>query len=70
MQITQGNLVMVGVNTLTPQVYFNGKQVEGVVGIRIDWEADEQRVKLKVNGTDDSTYQALLAAGIHIKMEH
>ena len=70
MQITQGNLVLIGVNTPTPQVFFNGALVQGVTGIRVDWENDEQRVKLKVNGTDHTTYQALLAAGVHLKMEH
>lgn len=70
MQIVQGSLVIIGANTPAPVVLLNGKPVEGVVGIRVDWEADEQRVKLKVNGNDDAMYQALLAAGVHIKKEH
>jgi hypothetical protein len=67
MQIVQGSLVIIGANTSTPQVLFNGHQVAGVIGIRIDWEQDEHHVKLKVNGTDDSTYVALASAGVQIK---
>lgn len=67
MQIAQGNLVIVGANTQTPHVFFNGLPVSGITGIRVDWENDEQRVKLKVNGTDTDMYNALRAAGIIVK---
>ena len=66
-QVTQGSLTMVGLNTPTPQVFWNGKTVTGIVGIKVDWEDDEQRVKLKVNGTDDALYAEMLAGGINIK---
>lgn len=69
-QTAQGNLVLVGLNTDTPSVFWNGAPVEGVTGIRVDWEHDEQRVKLHVNGADDATYVALASAGVQIKKEH
>lgn len=69
MNVVQGSLVLIGVNTPTPIVLFNGEKVPGITGIRVDWEADEQRVKLKVAG-DSPLYTALLSAGVHIKKEH
>jgi hypothetical protein len=69
MIITQGNLVMLGLNTDAPQVYFNGNQVTDVTEIKIDWEHDEQRVKLKVNGTQDELYMQLVEAGVTVKKE-
>lgn len=67
MQIVQGSLVIVGAHTATPTVLFNGLPVIGVIGIRVDWDHDEARVKLRVNGTDDATYVALASAGVTIK---
>lgn len=65
---TIGSLVMVGLNTATPQIFWNGKLVSGIVGIRVDWESDEQRIRLMVNGTeDDATYAEMLVAGVNIK---
>jgi hypothetical protein len=69
-QIAQGSLTMIGLNTPTPQVFWNGKLVEGIVSIRTDWESDEQRVTLKVNGTDDATYIALATAGVRIRKDN
>lgn len=67
MQIAQGNLVIIGANTQAAQVFFNGLPVSGITGIRVDWENDEQRVKLKVNGADTETCNALRAAGVIVK---
>jgi hypothetical protein len=67
MQTAQGNLVMVGLNTPAPQVFWNGAEVQGITGIRVDWENDEQRIKLKVNGTDEAMYSELALAGVTIK---
>lgn len=62
-----GALTMVGLNTPSPTVFWNGKPIPGIVGVRVEWENDEQHVKLKVDGTDDAIYAELLVAGIHIK---
>lgn len=65
--ITQGALTMVGLNTETPKVFWNGRLVSGVVGIRVDWDADEQRVKLIVNGDDHETYLSMTEGGVTVK---
>ena len=65
----QGSLVMVGLNTELPQVFFNGLRVPGITEIKIDWEHDEQRVKLKVNGVEDALYMQLVDAGVTVKKE-
>lgn len=67
MQATQGSLVLIGLNTPTPQVFWNGVLVQGVQRIRTEWEADESRVKLIVDGDDDATYLAMADAGIIVK---
>lgn len=46
----QGSLTMVGLNTPAPQVFWNGAQVPCITGIRVDWEADSQRLWYRVNG--------------------
>lgn len=69
MQIVQGSLVIVGVNTVNPQVLFNGSQVQGVTGIFIDWDSSEQRVKLTVSGVDYDTYNKLALEGVIVKKE-
>jgi hypothetical protein len=66
---TQGSLTMVGLNTSSPQVFWNGKAVPGIVAIKTEWEDDEARVKLKVDGADDALYMELVAAGIVVKKE-
>ena len=64
---TQGNLVIIGLNTPTPSVFWNGVLVTGISEIKVDWEGDEQRVKLKVVGFYDIIYNQLRDAGIIIK---
>lgn len=64
-----GSLVMIGLNTDAPQVFFNGIAVPGITEIKVDWEHDEQRVKLRVNGADDTLYMQLVEAGITVKKE-
>lgn len=63
----QGNLTMVGLNTLAPQVFWNGAPVEGITDIKVDWDAEEYRVKLKVNNVDDGQYAELIEAGIIVR---
>ena len=67
MLTTQASLVMLGLNTKTPQVFFNGVPVPDVTEIKVDWEHDEQRVKLRVAGDDDTIYMQLVDAGISVR---
>ena len=67
MNIVQGSLVLIGLNTPTPKVLFNGVEVVGIERIRTEWEQDEHKVKLIVNGTDDAMYMALVDAGVTVK---
>lgn len=67
MQTAQGSLVLVGLNTPTAKVFWNGAEVPFVTDIRADWEADEQRIKLKVSA-DAPIHADLRAAGINVKL--
>lgn len=59
---------MLGLNTPTPQVFWNGVSVPNITHIRTDWEADEQRVKLSVSALDP-IHTEMSLAGIIIKKE-
>ena len=68
----QSNLTMVGLNTPTPQVFWKGQRVPGVTGIKVDWEDDEQRVKIRITDgwnmvSDQQVLDEMRAAGIMIK---
>lgn len=65
---SQGSLVLINAHTATPSVFWNGVVVSGITHIRIDWENDEQRVKLKVSAID-AVHDELRAAGITVKVE-
>jgi hypothetical protein len=65
-QITQGSLTMIGLNTKTPSVFWNGHLVPFITGIRVEWEDDEQRVKLKVSEIEQSLLTELVAAGLAV----
>jgi hypothetical protein len=67
-QTTQGALTMVGLNTAKPTVFWNGGIVQNVTGIRVDWEDDEQKVKIKVTDMDPAVQAAMQAAGITVKV--
>jgi hypothetical protein len=69
MNITQGSLTLIGLNTPTPQVFWNGRLVPGIVGVRVDWDAEEHRVKLKVNASAYDLYVEMAEAGITVKQE-
>ena len=66
-QTAKGSLTMVGLNTPAPKVFWNGELVPGIIAIRVDWELDEQRVRLRVNNTNQAVYAEMLLAGIIIK---
>lgn len=65
----QSNLTMIGLNTPTPQVFWKGQRIDYVVGIKVDWEDDEQRVKLRIGnlGASMVALDEMRAAGIVIK---
>lgn len=65
MQTTQGSLVMVGLNTTSPQVFWNGVKLEGIVGIKVDNTSTDQKVVLKMR--DSNIVSELRDAGIVIR---
>jgi hypothetical protein len=68
MQATQASLVLVDLNTLSPKVFWNGVQVEGITEIKVDSELGKEfMVKLKIKGTNDTQYMEMVSAGINIK---
>ena len=67
MLTAQGNLVIIGINTDTPQVLFNGIPVTGIVDVKVDWEEDERRVRMRVDGNNLALYRQLGDAGVTIK---
>lgn len=67
MESVQDSLVLVGVNTSTPKAFWNGIEILGVIGIGVDWENDEHRVKLRVRGSNNALYSELTTAGISVK---
>lgn len=68
MQTAQASLVMVGMDTVAPTIFWNGAIVPFISSVRVDWEADEQRIKLKVS-ENDALHTELRAAGIIVKVE-
>lgn len=63
MQTAQGSLVIVGVNTTTPKVFWKGTEVLGVVSVKVENEVgDEQRVKLKVFDTNQDDILSEMAS--------
>jgi hypothetical protein len=70
MQAVQGNLVMIGLNTDTPQYFWNGVKLNHVVRLNAEVEADEHRIKLIVSdplGEQSALYTELLAQGVNVK---
>lgn len=69
----QGNLALIGTETSNPRCHWKGQEIPGVLEIKIDWEPDERRVKLKVRQTTDDVarqlYAELRSAGITVKEE-
>lgn len=65
MQTTQGSLVMVGLNTDTPEVFFNGAKINGVLSIAVDSRLATNKVTLKV--VEDPQIADLLAAGVAVR---
>lgn len=65
----KGSLTMVGLNSPAPSVFWNGKPVPNITAVRVDWDNEEQRVKLKVSDIDPALQAELLAAGLMVRKE-
>jgi hypothetical protein len=68
-QVTQATLAMLGMNTSNPAIFWNGKKVPNVTAVRVDWEAEEHRVKIKVSDIDPALQAEMLMGGVSVKME-
>jgi len=63
----QGNLVMIGLNTPAPQVFWNGAAVNGITAINVVNNAATQSVVLKL--AESEQIASMQAAGITIRRE-
>lgn len=68
-QIVQGSLVMIGMNTNKPQVYWNGNQILGITAIHAIWEEEDLRISLRVTAIEDELLAQLQTQGIKVKKE-
>lgn len=75
MNVTQGNLTIVGANTQKMQVFWNGKEIKGVISLGTEYETKhdrdpdgENRVKIRVETIDAITSKEMSAAGITVKL--
>lgn len=64
MEVATGNLTMIGLNTETPSVFWNGVKVSGVVGIRVENAEGTQKVVLTVQ--ENPVLSEMRAAGVKI----
>ena len=65
MNISHGSLVIVGLNTTAPQVFWNGQQVPGIKGITASNTGAGQRVVLNVE--EDPLLAEMQAAGVIVR---
>lgn len=56
---------MVGLNTKTPQVFWNGVKVDGVLGIAVNSDAAARKVVLRVK--EDPVIAEMQAAGVFVR---
>jgi hypothetical protein len=66
MEIAGGSLVITDAHTKKPSVFWNGKRVDNVVGVKVVNDTLLTRVHLSVKG--DATLSEMVAAGIEIKV--
>lgn len=64
-QTAQSSLVMLGLNTETPQVFWNGTKVDGITSIMVRNDDDEHSVVFKM--AEEPIVTELRAAGISVK---
>jgi len=67
MQTTQGSLVMVGLNTDTPQIFWNGQLVDNIQSIQVVNDSTRASVVLKM--PEEPVVAELKAAGVIVKRE-
>lgn len=65
MNIMQSSLVMVGLNTTEPKVFWNGQEVPGIVGITASNTGTTPRVVLNI--AEDPLLAEMQAAGVIIR---
>lgn len=68
-QVTLASLAMLGLNTKNPAIFWNGVKVPNLVSVRVDWEQDEQRVRVKVSDIDPALQAEMLAGGVMVRKE-
>lgn len=66
MEVASGSLVIVDAHTESPSVFFKGKKVDTVEGIKITWDADTNKVMLIINNTDLAAEMA--KSGIKVRV--
>lgn len=65
-ETAQGNLVMVGLNTLNPKVFWNGQLVDGIVGVQVNsTEGQKPSVTLKVK--EQVNFAEMQSSGVNIR---
>jgi len=66
MNVAPGNLVLIGLHTKAPQVFWNGKPVEGVKQIKVNNDTLVSKVQLVISA--EGALAEMAAAGIEIKV--
>lgn len=66
MQVVQGSLVIIGANTKTPSVMFNGRKVEGLTDVKVNFSG-KVTLKVKKQNMQDQVVIDLIAADIEVK---
>lgn len=66
MQVVQGSLVIIGANKKQPQVLWNGIPVNGIIGLKVNFNG---KVVLKINKQNmvDDAVISLVSAGVKVK---
>lgn len=67
-QSAVGSLVMVGLNTSTPSLFWRGLPLQNITNIRVDWEEDDIKIKIKAASMPQIIVQELAAAGVTVKL--
>lgn len=62
-----GNFMIVGINTTSPSFYWRGVKIPFIVRAHINWENDDQKIKLVVVNMETDLLNELVSAGITIK---
>jgi hypothetical protein len=66
MNVAQGNLVLIGLHTKTPQVFWNGQLVDGIKQIKVTNDTLINKVQLTFSA--EGALAEMVEAGIEIKV--